>query len=843
MDNKNNKWVIFTNLMTFYIPDCLLNKDLNIRQAWREKTTIFILFILLNLTLIFLIGFIPKILCSDKIYYTWNVIRTSKKDLMIINGKVHDVSKYGYIHNSSISIFNKYLGQDISYMFDKDYTNITVEYYSELLKIFLEYKDNDTSQYCNNNYCHPSNWNNNTLLPPILGDLYWAESQLLEQNTGSWIILYNNVYNMTEYIEYGKPIYPTYYDNSSKPISYYLHEPLNSTILNRIGSDATQLFEQSYPIYSRTNIISFLNKNYYCGKIDTRKNGLCYGLDIVYYCIVGIITFVLLFKFITSLCTINKIEIKHNKDPLIAMIPCYNENMDSLKKTINSVCNTDHPNDCKLLFIVVDGIIKSNENKISTAEIVLEIFNTNLSRESHKYNSTFGSENEAQVLSGFYDYKENKIPYIIIIKTGSQVEINDNRRGNRGKRDSQLILLNYLSKLYSKENNFSELENNINTSFKNKLNTNPNIYKYLLFIDADTHLHSDSIKILVQHMKDKRIVASCGETTVSNKYDSIITAIQVYEYYINYNLNKAFESFFSNITCFPGCFSLYRIKSKNNKNIYIAHPDLIKDYSEIDIDTLHKKNLLQLGEDRYLSTLLLRYFPNKNFKYVKESKCETIVPNTFCGLLIQRRRWVNSTIHNLYELLLLPYMCGIGCFSMKFIVFLDFIITLCLPSLCCYFIYLIIALIIGIEKISIIFIISITTIFSIQILICIIHRKFEYILWLIIYIISLPFWTVVIPIYSIIKMDDFNWGKSIQNTKNKILEKTNDVVIDVNNINVNQNINNINLDELQINNIDLNIDNEHSEISYNEKEDINESGDCHIQNYNKYNNLSESDDI
>ena len=43
-------------------------------------------------------------------------------------------------------------------------------------------------------------------------------------------------------------------------------------------------------------------------------------------------------------------------------------------------------------------------------------------------------------------------------------------------------------------------------------------------------------------MKYKNNTALCGETIVANKYNSIITAIQVYEYYMSYNLNKSFTS-------------------------------------------------------------------------------------------------------------------------------------------------------------------------------------------------------------------------------------------------------------------------------------------------------------
>ena len=80
-----------------------------------------------------------------------------------------------------------------------------------------------------------------------------------------------------------------------------------------------------------------------------------------------------------------------------------------------------------------------------------------------------------------------------------------------------------------------------------------------------------------------------------------------------------------------------------------------------------------------LTTLLLQKWNRMNLKYVPEAHCYTIVPDTFMVLLSQRRRWINSTFHNMLYLLRVT-LGGICCFSMKFILILDMIGTLILPS-------------------------------------------------------------------------------------------------------------------------------------------------------------------
>jgi chitin synthase len=151
---------------------------------------------------------------------------------------------------------------------------------------------------------------------------------------------------------------------------------------------------------------------------------------------------------------------------------------------------------------------------------------------------------------------------------------------------------------------------------------------------------------------------------------------QVYEYYISHHLSKAFESLFGSVTCLPGCFSLYRIRTADKGRPIIVSNRVIEDYAEPNVDTLHKKNLFSLGEDRYLTTLLLKHFPTFKTKFTPDAIAHTMAPDSTRVLFSQRRRWINSTVHNLCELIFLPELCGFCLFSMRFFVFIDLLGTL-----------------------------------------------------------------------------------------------------------------------------------------------------------------------
>ena len=178
---------------------------------------------------------------------------------------------------------------------------------------------------------------------------------------------------------------------------------------------------------------------------------------------------------------------------------------------------------------------------------------------------------------------------------------------------------------------------------------------------------------------DKKLIGVCGETSLANAKQSLITMMQVYEYFISHHMAKAFESLFGSVTCLPGCFTLYRLRTPDtHKPLFISN-QLIHDYSENRVDTLHMKNLLHLGEDRYLTTLLLKHFPTYKTQFVRDAHAYTVAPDDWKVLLSQRRRWINSTVHNLGELAFLDQLCGFCCFSMRFVVMIDLVSTIIQP--------------------------------------------------------------------------------------------------------------------------------------------------------------------
>jgi chitin synthase len=205
---------------------------------------------------------------------------------------------------------------------------------------------------------------------------------------------------------------------------------------------------------------------------------------------------------------------------------------------------------------------------------------------------------------------------------------------------------------------------------------------------------------------------------------------------------------------------MYRLRTADKGKPLIISDAVIADYSDGNVDTLHKKNLLSLGEDRYLTTLMTKHFPNMSYKFVPSALALTAAPETWSILLSQRRRWINSTIHNLAELVFLKDMCGFCCFSMRFVVFIDLFGTLILPATCAYLAYLLYRVATHSGQFPLISIIMLAAVYGLQAIIFLIKRQWQHIGWMIIYILAFPIYSFVLPIYSFWKQDDFSWGNT-----------------------------------------------------------------------------------
>lgn len=138
----------------------------------------------------------------------------------------------------------------------------------------------------------------------------------------------------------------------------------------------------------------------------------------------------------------------------VCLVTCYSEGMDSIRTTLDSIAATDYADSRKLLFVVCDGMITGHGEKMSTPDICVSLldadprFDNPLPMSYLAVAAGRKGHNQAMVYAGHYSQvKGHRTPCIIVVKTGTPEESRDQKPGNRGKRDSQMILMNFFSRV------------------------------------------------------------------------------------------------------------------------------------------------------------------------------------------------------------------------------------------------------------------------------------------------------------------------------------------------------------------------------------------------------------
>ncbi len=591
------------------------------------------------------------------------------------------------------------------------------------------------------------------------GTLAHRQANLNNRADTEWIMVYNRIYNVTRYIDGITDEVTGEIDVKSE--NAYLSKDLTSLLINKRGQDATMVYEA---LFSNDIQLSCLDDLFYIGVLDEKDHILCQALNIAMYSVMIVIAAVLGIQCICSLIYLVRLRRTITRDDtrskIIVMVPCYNEGDKELRKTIDSVMDTTYPDDNKVLFVVADGNITGKGEKMSTPDTLAKILGYKQRHTDKAYDcKSIGelTENRAKIYYGTYIDCGRELKYIVIVKCGLPSETGSPRAGNRGKRDSQLLFTGLLNRFHHGRN-----LNNLDIAIKyalDNLQLPLDEIRYLMAIDADTRIDRESLSHMTYSMnKNDRVLALCGETKVDNKSQSWVTMIQVFEYYTNHHMKKAFESVFGCVTCLPGCFTMYRLFSDDGRPL-LSCDDVYQRYATNNVKTLHDKNLYHLGEDRMLTTLLLRYFPDMKLSFVPEAMCYTIVPHTFSVLLSQRRRWINSTFHNMLELMRVDSLCGICCFGMKSIVVLDLVATLILPASLIYVGYIIFITFWMGEPLSMLMLVIWGIVIGVQVICFLLRSRWDYWWWFFVFVLlGVPVFYFILPLYSFWHMDDFSWG-------------------------------------------------------------------------------------
>ena len=141
----------------------------------------------------------------------------------------------------------------------------------------------------------------------------------------------------------------------------------------------------------------------------------------------------------------------HNKF-VIWQVPCYTEGKASLQRTIDSLVVLKYDDKRRHILTVCDRNIIGLGNDRPMPHIVLDIQRAGSNLDPVPLNFVSIGEgarqhNIGKVYSGLYERVGYAISSLVVIKAGQPTEWS--RPGNRGKRDSQMVIMHFLNKVCS----------------------------------------------------------------------------------------------------------------------------------------------------------------------------------------------------------------------------------------------------------------------------------------------------------------------------------------------------------------------------------------------------------
>lgn len=627
--SSRKQWKFLVWCLTWWIPSFMLTwigrmKRPDVRMAWREKVAIFMLIMLMCASAVFIIAIMGLLICPRQHVFSTAELadhsysNNQGSELVAIRGEVFDLSKFANVHYPSVvptrSVL-RYGGLDASNIFPIQVSALCNGKSGSVSPWITLDTSNTTDE--NAVYHDFRAFTNDSR-----SDWYWEQMVYMRYNyrrgfmgytdsqvskrastvlTKNTVMYKGYVYDMTGYItNNGGGVHaPDGFQAPTDTDRQFMHDQVVSLFQQFAGQDITNKLDNlniGKDVLAAQKVC--LRNLFFIGKVDTRNSVQCQFSNYILLAFSIVMVSIIGFKFIAALQFSRARQPEEHDRFVVLQVPCYTEGEDSLRDCIESLAALKYDDKRKLLFIICDGMIIGSGNDKPTPRIVLDILGADpaLDPEPLSFQS-LGEGNKqhnmGKVYSGLYEHAGRIIPWVVLAKVGKPSE--RSRPGNRGKRDSQMLLMRFFNRVHFNAP-MAPVELELYHQIKNVIGVNPTFYEFLLAIDADTVVEPLALNRFISAMThDRKVLATCGETELANAKKSIISMIQVYEYFISHHLAKSFESLFGSVTCLPGCFSLYRLRSVENKPLFISN-EVVTAFGEnrVDVSASALDNLYML---------------------------------------------------------------------------------------------------------------------------------------------------------------------------------------------------------------------------------------------------------
>lgn len=479
------RWVWLCTILTFWIPGFLLSKlggmkRQDIRQAWREKLTINLIIWFICGSAIFVIAVLGDLICpTQHVFSASELASHNYKDdpnnaYVAIRGEVFDLSASAPTHLTAVSVIPtktilQYGGLDATDLFPVQVSALCQGTTGSISQYVTLDTTNSTDEYAQYHdfraYTNDSrgDWYEESMIVMRYrfrtGFMGYTKKDLrsMASSGRAVAIIDDTVYELTTYIQQngGGLRGPSGYAFTSQDEAdrQFMSDQVVQLVTYNSGKDVSALLSGLESSLG-SNVVAMqkncLRNLFMIGKLDTRDSPQCQfstyillGLSCIMVAIIG-------FKFLAALHFGSTRRPEDHDKFVICQVPCYTESDDSLRQTIDSLVRLKYDDKRKLMVIICDGNIKGYGNEKTTPAIVLDILGVDpqadpLPLSFQSLGEGAKQHNMGKVYAGLYECSGHVVPYLVVVKVGKPTE--RSKPGNRGKRDSQMILMHFLNKV------------------------------------------------------------------------------------------------------------------------------------------------------------------------------------------------------------------------------------------------------------------------------------------------------------------------------------------------------------------------------------------------------------
>ncbi|RCH91847.1 hypothetical protein CU097_010472 [Rhizopus azygosporus] len=525
----------------------------------------------------------------------------------------------------------------------------------------------------------------------------------------------------------------------------------------------------------------------------------------------------------------------------LLMVPCFAESSDTLKQTLDALARSSYDDAKKLLLFVCDGVAVNDKAKKETYKLLLESlgYSSFIEEPIPRAYISLGQGkrriNYAKVYSGYYETGRNRVPYLVIVKIGNPKErlaSHPAPPGNRGKRDSLVMIFGFLERCMNLSNNLiTPLDYEIFNQCYNVLGIDPRYFKYLMMTDADVQVQSDVVHKLVLRLEhDCKMLAVSGHVRPANPEENLITMMQIFAVYMDFFSGLAYEACFRSVKTINGGLVMFKIWSEKeplrrqrknseqeetankwpkisdeiiitnpfadsnmvddsastatissavyNRSVIRAsratiasklrpdsrlnlspsmnvqaccvHPTVLRGICTPQPNTMHMQNVLLLGEERYLSIVLLVSHPDHRLGFAPDAEGYATLANNFFALQALQTRHIRAAFHIRLEMLRVSWRLGFSYWILSCFEIVDTMFSI--PTT--VYVYIIfVRSVKGVGMSNRLFACAFGGLLVLHVLIFFVSRR-KYIIWFALYcVLSVPLFSIWFPVLALWQSD------------------------------------------------------------------------------------------